>query len=82
VNTITTKTGRCYKRRAWTGGDKPDIDFGCEPEVAELIDAFLQEQIAKCGGLDLWECAGTSAAERKAIFQQRALPAAWRTLHP
>jgi hypothetical protein len=82
VNTISTLSGRTYTRVAWTGGDKPDIDFGREPAQAELIKAFYDDSIADCGGLDLWECAGTSAEERAAIFQHRALLDAWRTMHP
>lgn len=78
---ITTKTGRIYQRRAWTGGDVPTIYFGIDPLEKELIDAFYDEQVAECGGLDLWECAGTSAAERAAIFRNRALLDAWRTMN-
>lgn len=80
--TITTKRGLTYERRAWTGGDKPDADFAGDPFAADLIEAFYDEQVAECGGLDLWACAGTTAAERTEIFKNRALFDAWRTLHP
>lgn len=79
--TITTASGRTYERRAWTGGDKPDIDFAAT-EGLELVQAYYQEQVDECGGLDLWECAGTSAAERAEIFRNRAVLDAWRTMHP
>ena len=79
---IQTKRGHVYQRRAWTGGDRPTIDFGNDPIEKDLIDAFYDEQVAECGGLGLWECAGTTADERKEIFRNRALMDAWRTLHP
>lgn len=81
-STIQTDTGKTYQRMAWTGGDTPDKLFPVTPDEQALVMAFLNESIALCGGLDLWECAGTSAQERLAIFQNRANLDAWRTLHP
>ena len=77
---ITTKSGKVYERHAWTGGDTPDDQAASNPEYQELVAAFLDEQIAECGGLDMWE-PSTSAAERLAIFQNRANLDAWRTLN-
>jgi len=79
--TITTKLGHTYQRRAWTGGDKPDIDFENDPIHKDLIEAFYDETVAECGGLDLWECAGTSIEERKKQFHSWAVFDAWRTLN-
>lgn len=80
--TITTPLGHTYARRAWTGGDKPDIDFGRTPLEKDLIDAYYNEMIAESGGLDLWECAGTTTDERKDMFRNCAIMDAWRTIHP
>ena len=79
---ITTPLGHVYERRAWTGGNKPDIDFGREPLQKDLVDAFYNEQVEDSGGLDFWVCAGTSVEERTAIFLNRAMLDAWRTLNP
>jgi hypothetical protein len=79
---ITTSTGKTYQRTAWTGGDTPDKLFPVTPDEQALVMAFLNESISLCGGLNLWECAGTSAQDRFAIFQNRATLDAWRTLHP
>ena len=57
---ITTKRGYTYERRAWTGGSVPTIDFENDLINKDLIEAFFNEQVSECGGLDLWECAGTS----------------------
>jgi hypothetical protein len=79
---ITTKQGLTYERRAWTGGDKPDVNFGKDPTEKDLIAAYYNDQVVDCGGLDLWECAGTTAMERVEIFMNRAIFDAWRTLRP
>lgn len=84
--------GRMYSRRAWTGGDAPrDNEEPLNPEFAGLVDAFYRDQIqdASFDGklsedevLAFWECTGTTSAERKAIFINRARLDAWRTLNP
>lgn len=80
--TITTKRGYSYELRAWTGGDKPDIDFAKDEVAQDLIGALIDGQIKDSCGLDFWACAGTSASERLEIFTNRAILDAWRTLHP
>ena len=80
-DTITTKRGYAYKRKAWTGGSVPTIDFENDPVNKDLIEAFFNEQVSECGGLDLWECAGTSSDERKLMFWRNAVLDAWRTLN-
>lgn len=77
--TIETKSGRKYERRAWTGGDKPDIDFEYDPIANDLIQAFIDEQISECP-LDFWVCIGISEQERLAQYKRRAVLDAWRTL--
>ena len=79
---ITTKRGYTYERRAWCGGDVPTIDFANDLIAKDLIEAFYDEQVAECGGLNLWECAGTSVDERKEMFHNRAIMDAWRTMNP
>ena len=83
--------GRTYERRAWTGGDVPDIYAMNEREYRELVEAFYQDQIfdASFNGkltesevLAFWECAGTTPDARREIFMTRARLDAWRTLHP
>ena len=65
-------------RHAWTGGDTPPRRFN-HPKYRELRHAYFRDQIADCGGLDLWVCAGTSVLERARIFWVRARGDAWRT---
>lgn len=83
--------GKVYQRRAWTGGDVPNRNVEHEPEYCALVEAFYQDQIhdtsfdgklSESKVLSFWECAGTSSAERKAIFINRAKLDAWRTLNP
>ncbi len=71
--------GKTYQRHGWTGGDVPPKGFR-EPEFMGLVRAYFRDQVAECGGLDLWACAGTSALERARIFWNRARLDAWRTL--
>jgi len=68
-----------FHRTAWTGGDAPTKTFLKSSIGKELVAIFLNEQIADCGGLDLWNCAGISPEERLAIFQNRANLDAWAT---
>lgn len=79
---ITTKRGYTYKRIAWTGGDVAPIGWDVVPLHKDLIEAFYNESVQKSGGLDFWACAGTSAEERKALFMNRAILDAWRTMNP
>lgn len=79
--TITTPKGATYNRRAWTGGDSPShAERRSNSEFKQLRTAFYREQVAECGGLGLWACAGTSVLERARIFWNRANGDAWRTL--
>ena len=51
--TIQTALG-IYEKFAWTGGDVPDkrtMDAAQLAEFEALKAAYLQEQIAECGGL-------------------------------
>lgn len=75
----TIKVGRrVYNRHAWTGGNTPPDGFS-HPDYRALRKRFFREQIDECGGLNLWECAGTSALDRARIFWNRARLDAWRT---
>jgi hypothetical protein len=75
-----TVNGKTYQRYAWTGGDTPrDDEEKHNPDYAALVEWYYNEQVEDCGGLDLWECAGTSVEDRKAIFRNRARLDAWRT---
>jgi hypothetical protein len=78
--TITTKSGKTYERRAWTGGDVPIVTSEATRAFKELRSAFFRESLRECGGLDLWKCAGTGSSERVRIFWNRASLDAWRTL--
>jgi hypothetical protein len=79
--TISTRTGLTYNRRAWAGGDTPPKGHKC-PEFKALRAAFFRDYLSECGGLDLWECAGTSALDRARIFWGNSTLDAWRTLNP
>ena len=68
-----------YNRRAWTGGNGKYYR-NMHPDFEWLRRWFFREQIKDCGGLDLWECAGTSALERARIFWNRASLDAMATL--
>lgn len=72
-------SGRVFSRYAWTGGSRPTKGFRSAEFVA-LRRWFFRESLAECGGLDLWECAGTSAIERARLFWGRASFDAWATL--
>ena len=67
-------------RRAWTGGSSPTKADKQSPAFRALRREFFREQVADCGGLDLWACAGTSALERARIFWGRATYDAHATL--
>lgn len=78
---IETRFGK-YRRTAWTGGDKPDVDFATSPDGRELIEFFMDEQIADCGGMNNLKnwCLGSDTVKDKLdIFRNRALFDAWRT---
>lgn len=75
---IVDINGVKYERHAWTGGDTPPVRFR-HPVFKALRKAFFREHLSICGGLDLWECAGTSSLERARIFWNQATLDAWRT---
>lgn len=77
--TVTTESGRTYSRCAWTGGCTP-ARGNRDPEYRSLRRQFFRESVAICGGLDLWECAGTSALDRARIFWNQARLDAHSTL--
>lgn len=70
-----------YHRRAWTGGDWPTKEQRSGRAFKDVRTALFREQVAECGGLDLWACAGTSALERARIFWNRATADAHRTVN-
>lgn len=74
-----TVGGRVFRRHAWTGGSTPPKRFRSAEFVA-LRRFFFRELVSECGGLDLWECAGTSALDRARIFWNQARFDAWSTL--
>lgn len=65
---------------AWTGGDVPPADAKNDSKFRAIRSYFFQGEVANCGGLDLWKCAGTSSMERARIFWKHASYDAWRTL--
>ena len=72
-------SGKFFMRTAWTGGDTPPKRFN-DPYFKGLRKQFFRELLNDCGGLDLWECAGTTRWERARIFWNQATLNAWRTL--
>ena len=71
--------GRAFSRCAWTGGSTPPERFRSAEFVA-LRRWFFRESVSECGGLNLWECAGTSALDRARLFWNAASLDAWATL--
>lgn len=72
-----------FNRHAWTGGDTPPKPFQHTTQSASfksLRRLMFRELLAICGGLDLWQHAGTSALDRTRIFWNQASLDAWRTL--
>jgi len=70
-----------YGITRWTGGDTPPPGMmKADRTYRGLVSLLFQEQLAECGGLDLWKCAGTSSMERARIFWHRAKLDAWATL--
>lgn len=67
-----------YPRHCWTGGDNAPRGYR-NATYRALRRAYFREQLADCGGLDLWACAGTSPLDRARIFWNRAGADAWRT---
>lgn len=72
--------GKEYQIRAWTGG-KGNYTECTHPDFGWLRRWFFREQVKACGGLDFWECAGTSALQRARIFWNRASLDAFATLN-
>jgi hypothetical protein len=71
---------RNLPRHAWTGGDTPDATAKSNPNYLALRSLMFREMVQECGGLDLWECSGTSSLERARILWNRATLDAWRTI--
>lgn len=71
--------GKAFSRHAWTGGDKPPRRYGCA-DFRAVRRVYFREFVADCGGLNLWECAGTTALDRARIFWNQARLNAWRTV--
>lgn len=69
--TIKTKSGKEYKRYAWTGGNVPERIYMQIPEYRELYDAFLQDQLTDYGS--------HPDIDTIHIFMNRAELDAWRT---
>ena len=68
-------------RIAWTGGSTPNRETRRKNNHFRFLrKMFFCEQVADCGGLDLWAVAGTSALERARIFWNRATLDAWATV--
>ena len=59
-------------KKAWTGGSRPTKKDKKTPAFRALRHELFREQVADCGGLGLWVCAGTSVLERARIFWGRA----------
>jgi len=71
--TLTTVTvdGITYNRIAWTGGDSHKR-IKSTPLFLKIRRAYFRESLRLCGGLNLWECAGTTSLERARIFWNQA----------
>ena len=73
-----------FNRHAWTGGDvppKPHERHNLQSVAFKTLRRLMfRELLAICGGLDLWQHAGTSALDRARIFWNQASLDAWRTL--
>jgi hypothetical protein len=69
-----------YTRTVWTGGTTPTRGDKRRGDLRRYRGEFFREYVRECGGLDLWECAGTSALERARIFWNRATLDAWATV--
>lgn len=77
-------------KHTWTGGDTPIKSVRRNNRVfRELRIQFFREQVAECGGLNLWDFKdeqgkrgypGTSPLERARLFWNRATLDAWRTI--
>lgn len=69
---------RMFWKHAWTGGDVPPAKYA--GKVFKQVRSILfRELLTICGGLDLWECAGTTRWDRARIFWNQATLSAWRT---
>lgn len=79
METVIHANGRTLPRVAWTGGDTPPARLA-DADYRAVRRAFFRGDVAVCGGLNLWACAGTSALDRARIFWRRARLDAWRTL--
>lgn len=67
-----------FWKHAWTGGDSPPKGF--DGKVFRQVRSLLfRELLMTCGGLDLWECAGTTRWERARLFWNQASLDSWRT---
>jgi hypothetical protein len=74
---LTPGSQRC----AWTGGDPPPPGLRrANAKFRAVVSYYFQEQLAECGGLDRWQCAGTTSMERARIFWNRAMLDAWATV--
>jgi hypothetical protein len=74
------KPSREYARVTWTGGDHPPlVHIQTSSEFRAVRSHYFREYVRECGGLDLWQCAGTSPLERARILWNRATLDAWRT---
>jgi hypothetical protein len=76
-----TKAKKLFSiRHAWTGGSVPTRDQKKNDVFVELRRLFFREQLAMCGGLDLWVCNGTSPLDRARLFWNQANLDAWSTI--
>jgi hypothetical protein len=71
--------GQTFERVAWTGGDTPPRRHRGR-EYRAIRRDYFREFLADCGGLNLWECAGTTALDRARIFWNQARLNAWATI--
>ena len=79
METLITANGRKFERVAWTGGDTPPRRYR-NGDYRALRRVFFRECVAICGGLNFWECAGTTALDRARIFWNQSRLDAWRTV--
>lgn len=75
-----TVNGNTFDRIAWMGGSSAPHCILSDKTFRAIRKVYWRESVRECGGLDLWECAGTSALERARIFWRHATADAWATI--
>jgi len=81
IETFAWEQRQQYGVKAWTGGSRPPVGLTrTDKRYKGLVSFLFQGQLVECGGLDLWNCAGTTSIERARLFWTRAKYDAWATV--